>query len=351
MRFAFTDDQLAFRDAVADLLAKECPPEVVRAAWPEGTDDTGARPGEGARAAADQVAKVWRDLAEMGVLGVAVSEAHGGLGLAEVDGVLLAEAAGYAGLPHPYVETACVVGPLLDDIDDPDGALPALLDGSRRAAVLPLQATVVPWCEPDSYVVSIDHRAEPEAGWVVRRVAGEAEPVAVVDGGRRAATFGAVPAEEFLASGSVAQRAFDRGALGTAAQLVGLGRRMLDLTVGYVAERQQFGKPVGAQQAVKHHLADAAMGLRFAAPVVYAAAWELATDAPTACRTTSTAKALASDAARATARAALQCHGAIGYTVEYDLHLYLKRAEALARSWGDAAWHRRRVATALGIHP
>jgi alkylation response protein AidB-like acyl-CoA dehydrogenase len=63
----------------------------------------------------------------------------------------------------------------------------------------------------------------------------------------------------------------------------------------------------------------------------------------------STAKALASDAARFTARQALQCHGAIGYTVEYDLHLYLKRAEALARTWGDAAWHRRRVATALGI--
>ena len=73
------------------------------------------------------------------------------------------------------------------------------------------------------------------------------------------------------------------------------------------------------------------------------------TGAPTASRDVSTAKALASDAARFVARQALQCHGAIGYTVEYDLHLYLKRAEALARTWGDAAWHRRRVATALGI--
>jgi hypothetical protein len=124
---------------------------------------------------------------------------------------------------------------------------------------------------------------------------------------------------------------------------------MLDLTVAYVGERRQFGVPVGSQQAVKHHLADAAMQLRFAAPAVYAAAWALDTGAATAGRDVSMAKALASDAARQTGRAALQCHGAIGYTVEYDLHLFLKRAEVLARAWGDAAWHRRRVAAALGI--
>ncbi|HXH57209.1 acyl-CoA dehydrogenase family protein, partial [Iamia sp.] len=102
-------------------------------------------------------------------------------------------------------------------------------------------------------------------------------------------------------------------------------------------------------QAVKHHLADAALRLRFAAPAVYGAAWSVATDQPTAARDVSMAKALASDGARGAGRAALQCHGAIGYTVEHDLHLYQKRAEALARSWGDAAWHRQRVARALGI--
>ena len=109
MRFAFTDDQLAFRDAVRDLLAKECGPDVVRAAWPDGTDAHGARKGEGSRAGAGQVAKVWNDLAEMGVLGIGVSEANGGLGMAEIDWVLIAEETGYAALPHPFVETACVV--------------------------------------------------------------------------------------------------------------------------------------------------------------------------------------------------------------------------------------------------
>ena len=85
------------------------------------------------------------------------------------------------------------------------------------------------------------------------------------------------------------------------------------------------------------------------APTVYGAAWSVATGQPTAGRDVSTAKALASDTARLVGRKALQCHGAIGYTTEYDLHLYLKRAEVLARTWGDAPWHRARIARALSL--
>ena len=172
MRFAFTDDQLAFRDAVADLLAKECPPEVVRAAWPDGSDAHGARKGEGARADADRIAKVWSDLAEMGVLGIGVSEAHGGLGMAEDDWVLLAEETGYAALPHPFVETACVVAPLLDDTDDPHGVLAELLDGSRQAGAVPLNSALVPWGDAVTYLVSIDRGRAGDAGWVARRIEG-----------------------------------------------------------------------------------------------------------------------------------------------------------------------------------
>lgn len=351
MRFAFTDDQLAFRDAVRDLLAKECPPEVVRAAWPEGADDSGARTGGGARADAAQVAKVWADLAAMGVLGIAVAEQAGGLGLTGLDWVLLAEESGYAALPHPFVETACVVAPLVAETGDPDGLVAGLVDGSRQASVNVLEAAVVPWDGPDRYVVLLRKRREWEAVRIERTAPKRraVSRVESIDGSRHVALLGQWAQRGRFGAAVDAERAFDRGALGTAAQLVGLGRRMLDLTVAYVSERQQFGKPVGAQQAVKHHLADAALGLRFAAPAVHAAAWSLATHQPTAGRDVSLAKALASDAARRTARHALQCHGAIGYTVEYDLHLYFKRAEALARSWGDAAWHRRRVAAALGL--
>src|SRR5262245_10184952 len=100
MRFAFTEDQLAFRDAVRDLLARECPPAVVRAAWDNADGRSGA---------------VWAALAEMGVLGALAPESGGGLGLTVLDVVLIAEEAGYAALPEPLVEHALVAVPVLDD--------------------------------------------------------------------------------------------------------------------------------------------------------------------------------------------------------------------------------------------
>jgi alkylation response protein AidB-like acyl-CoA dehydrogenase len=141
--------------------------------------------------------------------------------------------------------------------------------------------------------------------------------------------------------------AYDRGVCGIAAQQCGLADRMLDLTADYVRERRQFGVPVGSFQAVKHHLANARIALEFARPLVYRAAASIATDDAGTSIHVSMAKAKADAAALQTARAALQCHGAIGYTTEYDLHLYLKRSWALARTWGDAAFHRGRVSRAI----
>jgi alkylation response protein AidB-like acyl-CoA dehydrogenase len=325
MRFAFTEDQVAFRDAVRDLLAKECPSEVVRAAWPEGEVPGGAKPGEGARADADRVEGVWRALADMGALTIAAAEEHGGLGLTELDWVLIAEETGYSALPHPFVETVCVAAPLL---------------GCVTATVQPGSDEPVPWSTAD-VLLAIDRDA-----WTLTvHEDWEAEPVASVDGGRPLARVRPTGG----AAHDGARLAFDRGALGTAAQLVGLGRRMLDLTVAYVVERKQFGVQIGSFQAVKHHLANAALELTFAAPAVHRAAWSLANGSPDASRDVSMAKAMASDAAQRAGRAALQCHGAIGYTVEYDLHLYFERAAALSRAWGTAAWHRDRVGRALQI--
>jgi hypothetical protein len=135
----------------------------------------------------------------------------------------------------------------------------------------------------------------------------------------------------------------DRASLAAAAQLVGLGQRMLDMTVDYVRERHQFGVPVGSFQAVKHQLADGLKELAFARPAVWRAALTIEP------LDVSMAKAMASDAASFVARRALQCHGAIGYTVEYELHRYLKQTWVLARSFGDAAWHRDRIAKELQI--
>jgi hypothetical protein len=136
-----------------------------------------------------------------------------------------------------------------------------------------------------------------------------------VDGARRLSTVTWTPGTD-TAVGTEHETALalDRGALGAAAQLIGLARRMLDMTVPYVSERRQFGAPVGSFQAVKHHLADARIALEFARPLVYRAAWSMSQHDPDSPTHVSMAKASAGDAALLAARKALQCHGAIGYS-------------------------------------
>jgi hypothetical protein len=138
-----------------------------------------------------------------------------------------------------------------------------------------------------------------------------------------------------------------RGAAATAAVLCGLAAHLVETTAAYVKERRQFGVPVGSFQAVKHHLADALIALEHARPAAYCAAWSIATAQPTLTRDASFAKAYANEAAAGAARVALQCHGAIGYTFEHDLHLWLKRVWSLQRAWGDTAHHRSEVAAAI----
>ncbi|HEY8215858.1 MAG TPA: acyl-CoA dehydrogenase family protein [Acidimicrobiia bacterium] len=321
MRFAFTEDQVAFRDAVRDVLAKECTPATVRAAWAGGGSED-----------------AWAALGAMGVLGVLAPEAAGGLGLTAVDLVLLLEESGFAALPEPLVEHGCVAIPLLD------GPEPELLDGSVRVTAPFHHDTVVPYADHADWFLCFD------AGAIrlVPRAAVELEPLESVDGARRLARVRAPDdAGAVVADGSAVKQAFERGAFGTAAQLVGLARRMIEMTVEYAKGRRQFGVPIGSFQAVKHHLADARIALEFARPLVYRAAWSLTRGDADASTHVSMAKSTASDAAVLAARRALQCHGAIGYSYEYDLHLFMKRTWALAAAWGDAAWHRDRVGRAI----
>jgi alkylation response protein AidB-like acyl-CoA dehydrogenase len=224
-----------------------------------------------------------------------------------------------------------------------------LLGSDAGMVAADLGGPIIP-CAADSDQLLIGHHG---AIAVVERSAVELEPESTVDRGRRGARLhlGAARARLVTDEPDRIRLTFDRGVVGTAAVLVGLGQAMLDLTVGYVKERQQFGQPVGSFQAVKHHLADAALALELARPAVWRAAWSVANGAPTLGRDASMAKAMASDAAELVGRKALQCHGAIGYTVEADLHLFLKRTWALARSWGTSAQHTDRVARELRAEP
>jgi Acyl-CoA dehydrogenase, C-terminal domain/Acyl-CoA dehydrogenase, N-terminal domain len=390
VHFGFDDDQLAFRDAVRAVLDKECPPDAVRAAG-------SASPGLLDRG-------VWDRLAAMGVLAALVPEDRGGLGLDERSLVLVLEEAGRAALPHPLVDTAVVAAPLLGPdagmvatnlggphvacaadadrlllhdpgdgglhlVQPPDAVLAPVstVDPARRAgsvrwdpsAPAPADPTSTwhpapaPDATRDPSLSARDAAAQPTrdpSDDVAGAAQAEEDEEAEDDDlawGRGSWDLGAAtlvtddPAEVELAR--------DRGGWGTAALLVGLGRRMVELAVAHVSERHQFGVPVGSFQAVKHQLADAHKDLAFARPAVHRAAHSLATGAATRGRDVSMAKALAGDAAWRAGRVALQCHGAIGYTVEHDLHLYLKRTWALAKAYGDAGWHRDRVGREIGI--
>ncbi len=169
----------------------------------------------------------------------------------------------------------------------------------------------------------------------------EARPLFSIDG--PAVTTAGEPTATRLGDAAALAAARDRGAIGVAAQLCGLTRAMIDLTVDYVKERKQFGVPVGSYQAIKHHLANALLRLEYARPVTYRAAWSVDEGDPEAGVHAAMAKVFASDAAGFAAKVCLQCHGAIGYTIEHDLHLFMKRAWALQSAFGTAAAHRARV--------
>jgi alkylation response protein AidB-like acyl-CoA dehydrogenase len=346
MRFALSEDQVDFRDAVRGLLADTCPPDAVRAAWGGAVGEhTGGGGGDG------RVRAAWSALAEMGVLGLLVPEDHGGLGMTDEDLVPLLVECGRAGLPDPVSSTAYVAAGLLrDHVGDGAAAawLPRIASGEATVLVgfegspnLPAAASADAFLMCDGDQVHLLRPADVQL-----------TPLESVDGARALCRVDWDPAPDTaILSGeagfAAVNQAFDRAALGAAAQLVGLGHRMLDLTVDYDGERKQFGVPVGSFQAVKHHLADAALAVSFAEPLVLHAANSLAHGSDGAPVHVSMAKARASEAAVGAASTSLQCHGAIGYTVEYDLHLFMKRAWALAARYGDADFHRRRVRTSL----
>jgi alkylation response protein AidB-like acyl-CoA dehydrogenase len=142
-------------------------------------------------------------------------------------------------------------------------------------------------------------------------------------------------------------RAYEMGALATAAQLVGAGHALLSAAVDYAKQRTQFGRVIGSYQAIKHKLAEVHIALELARPLLFGAALSLAANSPDAGRDVSAAKVAAAEAATLAARNSLQTHGAIGFTSEHDLSLWLLRVQALRSAWGDPAAHRRRVLEAL----
>jgi hypothetical protein len=295
---------------------------------------------------------LWRGLAGLGVTGLAVPARWGGLGASAMDLVVACEEAGHHALPGPVAESLAAVPALLTVLGDDrlcDRWLPGLAGGEVIATLaappsLPYAldadvAGLVLLATPGTVraaAAGTRHPSVDPARWLFEVTEGEA----LTDGPATAAAL---------------DRALDAGALATAAQLLGAGRALLEASVTHAGQRTQFGKPVGAFQAVQHHLADVAIALEFARPLLYAAALTLADGGPDGgpdtgpdtARDISAAKVACADAAHRAARTALQVHGAIGYTREHDVSLWLTKVRALIPAWGTQAEHRARVLAAL----
>ncbi|NEA65209.1 acyl-CoA dehydrogenase family protein [Streptomyces sp. SID12488] len=337
MRFAVTERDAALAEAAGEVLAKQAGAEQIRAGWPGGRTES--------------VDAVWRTLAGVGVTGALVAEnAEGnslglGLGLDENALPALMETLGRSGLPVPAAEVVAVGAPLLAAAGAPQ--LPAVLRGSALLTVSLTPDAPVPFAARADLIAVL--QGDGLRLYTSDEV--ETEPVESVDGSRRLARVHARAGGGLLLAEGPAELAvaYRRGVLATSALLVGLAGRMLELTVAHVRERHQFGVPVGSFQAVKHALADVELAVRFARPAVLAAGWAQSAGDPETAVRTSMAKVLASEAARKAARTAIQCHGAMGYTTEYDLHLYAKRAWALGADWGGPTEHRESIARRLGL--
>ena len=317
MKFALDEQQRDFAASIDAALGAADVPAAVRA-WAQG--DTA--PGR----------KIWTTLADLGVTALAVPEKFDGIEAHPVDLVVALEALGRWCVPGPVAESIAVAPVLLGD-DDRSAALAA----GELIATVALPPAVPRAADADfAGLVLLAHD-----GHVSDAAAGDShesvDPARKLfdvsaTGGRRAADVG---------------RAFEFGALATAAQLVGAGQAMLDMSVAYAKQRSQFGRIIGSYQAIKHKLADVHIALELVRPLVYGAALSLAENSPETARDVSAAKAAASEAALLAARSSLQTHGAIGFTAEHDLSLWLLRVQALHSAWGDPSTHRRRVLEAL----
>lgn len=362
MDFAFDPDQQLLRNAARAFLDEHCPPAVVRALWDDARGESEA---------------MWKDMTQLGWLGLSLPEAHGGSGLGMVETAIVLEEMGRAAYPGPYVPTILVatVLALAGSAEQQKRWLPAIATGSVRATAALLDAE---WSwEPEAVTT---RAARTATGWAltgVKRFVPWAHvadvllvparapegltlflldaaapgltltPVTGMDPGTRWTTLtleaAPVAAGAVLGASGQAQPLLDtllrRGAVAAAAEMLGAARRALDMSVAYAKVREQFGQPIGAFQAIRHKCAEMLVEVESAHAATYYAAWALDAGAEDAALAASVAKAYVGEAARRVCGEAIQVHGGIGFTWEYDLHLYFKRAKALEPMYGDADYH------------
>ncbi|MCH5645308.1 MULTISPECIES: acyl-CoA dehydrogenase [unclassified Gordonia (in: high G+C Gram-positive bacteria)] len=323
MEFLLSDIHDDLASTIDAILTKADMPAAARA-WAAG--DRGA------------ASAVYAQLADTGICGLLIDESHGGSSAGAIEMVVAVEQLGKHCVPGPIAESIAVLPVLLRDAGHTE-RLTALAAGrGATCAIAPLALLAADADAVDDRYVVTDG---------VLAIGHIEETLRSVDPTR---TLSRVTAGEVLAESVDATDAVDAGVLATAAQLLGLGQAMLAIAAEYAQARKQFGRPIGSFQAVKHHLADVAIALEMARPLVHAAALGIDGQVPEDTdvrRDIAAAKVATADAAHLAARRSLQVLGAIGYTAEHDLSLYITKTRALLSSWGTPAVHRNAILETL----
>ena len=365
-----TEHRVLLADSVADYIVR-------------GTDIARVRKLRGTAAEYDRAA--WRKMAELGWLGILIPEQYGGLGLGLAEMAIVARGLARALVPEPLTAAAVLAATALAAGENEAlkrDELPRLVSGETLPALAwqeaageldpaAIRARAVPFeggfklsgvkrfiagsAQADAFLVSAQAGGNIALLWLPRETAGarlELEPLA---DGRSFGTLkledALVPKTRIVASGAAATealaRAFDHAAAIAGAELAGVMERALEMSLEYLKTRVQFGRPIGAFQALQHRAVDLYIHKELANAVLDEALGLLdrGPDARTRAALASRVKARCADAALRVTRETIQLHGAIGFTDDYDAGLYLKRALTLAAWLGHPTWHRRRYAS------
>jgi len=371
-----TDDQQLIQSTARDLLH----------AW---AGSAGARAVRDGRDGPGHSTRLWKEMVELGWTGLAVPESYGGVGEGFLEVCLLIEEMGAAQVPGPFLSTVACAAPAIARFGTQAqrtewlGAIAAgrsvgYLRGAPRGGwgatgstlgaraagggyVLDGTALFVPWAAAvDGFLAVAETGAGLTAFLLEATAAGRTvEPLDVVGPDRQylVRLDGVeVPGGAVLGEAGGGERVVEladaHGAAASCAEMVGGAQRVLDLTVEYAGQRQQFGRPIGAFQAVQHHCADMASDVLGSRLIAYEAIWRLSAgvDSPhEVALAGAAAKAWVSDAYQRVCALGQQVHGAVGFTAEHDLHLYTTHATSTALRFGDGDFHTDRVASAIGL--
>ena len=376
MDLEFTEEQEMLRKFARDFMVDKCPKEYVREME---EDEKGYSP------------DVWREMAELGWMGLVFPEEYGGQDMSFFDLTVLLEEMGRACMPGPFFSTVVLGGMTILDVGSKEQKqefLPQIAEGKMSIALAltepagtytPAGISVTAVADGDDYVINgtklfvsdanvadylicvartkdgasedgitlflVDAKSPGISYTMLKTIASDKQAEVVFDNVR-------VPKKNMLGEldkgWAEVAKIIDRAAAGKCAEMIGGAQQVLEMTVQYAKDRVQFGRPIGSFQAIQHHCANMATDVDGSKFITYEAVWMLSEGLPCA-KEIAMAKAWTSEAYRRVVTLGHQVHGAIGFTKDHDMQLYFRRAKAAELAFGDADFHRETVAVEMGL--